>query len=72
MIKRGSRIAAVIVVVVVQKVDGHCLVPGPHDGHVQLRNHSVANLIPPTALQHNLHKPRASRDESMHVLDMLF
>ena len=53
------RVATVIIVVVVQEMDRHCLVPGPHDGNVHLGNHPVGDLIPPAALQHNLHHDQA-------------
>ena len=48
------RIATVVIIVMVQEGYGHSLVPGLHNGHVQLRDHSVGNLIPPTALQYDL------------------
>jgi len=57
---KDSRIAAVIIVVVMQEMDGHCLIPRSHDRYVQFRDHSVCNLVPPASLQHDLRVDRAS------------
>jgi hypothetical protein len=51
---KNLRIATVVIIVVMQEVDGNGLIPGAHDGHVQLRYHSIGNLIPPAPLQHDL------------------
>jgi len=55
---KDSRIAAVIIIVVMQEMDRHCLIPRSHDRDVQFRDHPVCDLIPPASLQHDLHVDR--------------